>query len=298
MQKPNILRPHHIPLVRRAAFGLGVIGVMLGVMLGAMPYRAHAQAPGLGASVELVDPKVFRVCADPRSMPFSNEAGEGFENKIAEMLAAKLGQPVAYTFFPRVTGFVRMTLNAFKCDVIMGDVQGDDLVQTTNPYYHAFYALVVRRGSDLDGVDSLADPRLKGKHMGLIAGTPPSTVFVQTGLIANAKPFPLAVDTRIDDPSKAMIDEIAQGTLDGGVLWGPIAGYYAKNSAIPLSVIPLLKEHGAPMDFRISMGVRHSDQTWKRTLNRLIAENHDDINQLLLGYGVPIVDEEGKPVAP
>lgn len=258
--------------------------------------RAHAQAPGLGGSVELVDPKVLRVCADPRSLPFSNEAHEGFEDKLAELFAEKLGKTVSYTYYPRAVGFVRNTLNAFKCDVIMGDAQGDDLVQTTNPYYHAFYALIVRSGSGLDDIESLGDPRLKGKHIGVVAGTPPATIMAHDGLIGDAKPFPLMVDTRVDAPSKSMIDEIAAGTLDAGVLWGPIGGYYAKHASKPLTVIPLVHEHGVPMDFRISMGVRRSDQTWKRTLNRLISENQDAINKILIAYGVPIVDEEGKAI--
>jgi quinoprotein dehydrogenase-associated probable ABC transporter substrate-binding protein len=274
----------------------GFVLCLAALTLGLTSHPARAQAPGLGGSVELVDPKVLRVCADPRSMPYSNEAGEGFENKIAEMFAAKLGKTVSYTYFPRATGFVRATLNALKCDVVMGDSQGDDLVQTTNPYYHAFYTLVIRSGAGLDGIDSLEDPRLRGKHIGLIAGTPPATVLAQHGLLGNVKPFQLMVDTRYDAPSKAMIDEIAAGTLDAGVLWGPIAGYYAKNAETKLTVIPLLKEHGAPMDFRITMGVRHSDQDWKRTLNRLIAENQDAINKILIDYGIPIVDEQGHPI--
>jgi quinoprotein dehydrogenase-associated probable ABC transporter substrate-binding protein len=267
-------------------------------LLGAAPSPARAQAPGLGGSVELVDPHVLRVCADPRSLPYSNEAREGFEDRLAEMLAAKLGKTVAFTYFPRATGFIRATLNAMRCDVVMGDAQGDDLVQTTNPYYRAFYTLVVRAGSGLDDVASLEDPRLKSLHLGLIAGTPPATVMARAGLLGNVKPFAFMVDTRYDAPSKAMIDEIAAGTLDGGVLWGPIAGYYAKTSATRLVVIPLLHETGAPMDFRISMGVRHSDQEWKRTLNRLIAENQDAINALLISFGIPIVDDEGKLLAP
>jgi quinoprotein dehydrogenase-associated probable ABC transporter substrate-binding protein len=265
-------------------------------ILGLLAFRAHAQAPGLGASVELVDPKVLRVCADPRSMPFSNEAHQGFEDKLAELIAAKLGKTVDYTYYPRAIGFVRNTLNAFKCDVVMGDAQGDDLVQTTNPYYHAFYALVVRSGAGLDDVKSLEDPRLKGRHIGVIAGTPPATIMARDGLIGDARPFPLMVDTRVDAPSKAMIDEIVAGTLDAGVLWGPIGGYYAKHASKPLTVIPLVHEQGVPMDFRISMGVRRSDQDWKRTLNRLITQNQDEINQILISYGVPIVDEQGKPI--
>jgi quinoprotein dehydrogenase-associated probable ABC transporter substrate-binding protein len=266
-------------------------------LLGLIAVQARAQAPGLGAAVELVDPKVFRVCADPRSLPFSNEAHEGFEDKLAELFAEKLGKTVSYTYYPRAIGFVRNTLNALKCDVVIGDAQGDDLVQTTNPYYHAYYALVVPTGSELETVRSLDDPRLKGKHIGLVAGTPPATIMAKNGLIGDARPFPLMVDTRSDAPSKEMIDQIVGGTLDAGVLWGPIGGYYAKNAAKPLTVIPLVHEHGATMDFRISMGVRRTDQDWKRTLNRLIAENQDAINKILISYGVPIVDEEGKVIA-
>jgi quinoprotein dehydrogenase-associated probable ABC transporter substrate-binding protein len=264
--------------------------------LGLLAVRAHAQAPGLGGSVELVDPKVLRVCADPRSMPFSDEAHQGFEDKLAELFAQKLGKTLSYTYYPRAIGFVRNTLNALKCDVVMGDAQGDDMVQTTNPYYHAYYALVVPAGAGLDDVKSLEDPRLKGKHIGVIAGTPPATIMADNGLIGDARPFPLMVDTRVDAPSKMMIDQIVAGSLDAGVVWGPIGGYYAKNATKPLIVIPLIHEHGAPMDFRISMGVRRSDQDWKRTLNRLISENQGAINKILIGYGVPIVDEEGKAI--
>src|SRR5215475_9181813 len=151
----------------------------------------RAQAPGLGSSAELVDPKTFRVCADPRNLPFSDEAGEGFENKLAELFANKLGQPISYTYFPQVIGFVRNTLNALRCDVIMGVAVGDDLVQTTNPYYRTTYALVFRPNSGLDGIEVLEDPRLKDKHIGVVAGTPPATIMVEQGLMALAKSYPL-----------------------------------------------------------------------------------------------------------
>ena len=260
---------------------------------------SRAQAPGLGASVELVDPHVFRVCADPRNMPFSDQEGEGFENKLAELLAGKLNESVAYTYYPQVIGFVRNTLNAFHCDVVMGVSQGYDLVQTTNPYYHTVYALVFKPGTGLDGVTTLADPRLHDKRIGVIAGTPPATVMVERGLMAKAKPYPLTVDTRVDAPAKAMLDDVVSGEIDAGILWGPFAGYYAKHSGTPITVAPLLHEHAdVPMDFRIAMGVRHSDQEWKRKLNRLIAENQEAIDALLRDYGVPLLDEQGNPIAP
>ncbi len=126
-------------------------------------------------SIELVDPKVLRVCADPRNLPFSSEKGEGFENKLAELFAEKLQKKLDYMYFPQATGFVRMTLGAHRCDVIVGFPQGDELAQGTNPYYRTAYALVVKPGGELEDVASLGDERLKGKHLGIVAGTPPAT---------------------------------------------------------------------------------------------------------------------------
>lgn len=270
---------------------LGALGCLL-------PLAASAQQAGLGASVELVDPKAFRVCADPRNLPFSDEKGEGFENKIATLFAGKLDRPVAYTYYPQVIGFVRNTLNAFKCDVVIGDAQGDDLVQTTNAYYRTSYVLVYRKGMGLDGIESIEDPRLQGRHVGVIAATPPSNLLVRNNLMALAKPYPLTVDTRLDAPSKSMIDDLVAGNIDAALVWGPIGGYYAKQAGADLVVMPLTHEQGVRLDFRIAMGVRHSDQEWKRTLNKLISENQDEINHILEDYGVPIVDEQGKPITP
>lgn len=262
-----------------------------------MPFVASAQAPGLGAGAELVDPDVLRVCADPRNLPFSDEKGAGFENKIAALLGQKLNKPVSYAYFPQVIGFVRNTLNAYRCDIVMGVAVGDDLVQTTVPYYHTTYALVVRKGSALEGVTTLADPRLKGKRIGVIARTPPATLMVENDLMDHAKPYPLQIDTRAEAPAKDMVEDIASGAVDAGVLWGPIAGYWATHEHMPLTVTPLLNEHDAKMDFLIAMGVRHSDQAWKRDLNKLIVANQDAINQILTDYGVPLLDAQGKPLA-
>ena len=261
------------------------------------PPFARAQAPGLGGSVELVDPKVFRVCADPHNLPFSNEAGAGFENKLAAFLAAKLGEPVSYVYYPQVIGFVRNTLNALRCDVVMGVAVGNDEMQTTNPYYRTTYALVFKPGNGLDGVASLDDARLQGKHLGVVAGTPPASVMSRDGLMALAKPYPLTVDTRVEVPAKEMTDDIAAGRIDAGVLWGPMAGYYAQRVEPHLTVVPLLKEHER-MEFRIAMGVRRTDQEWKRKLNRLITENRPEIDRILSEYGVPLLDEQGKLVSP
>ncbi len=251
-----------------------------------------AAQTGEEGSLELVDPKLLRVCADPRDLPFSNEAGEGFENKIAALLAHKLGKTLAYEYYPGATGFVRNTLNAHRCDVIIGMPQGDDLVQGTNPYYRTSYALVSEQGAGLETIDSLEDPRLHGKRIGIVAGTPPATNLAVNGLLANVKSYPLVVDTRFDAPGAAMIADLEGNRIDAAILWGPIAGYLAMHSKIPMKVTPLVKEASGPrMIYRIGMGVRHSDQDWKRLLNKLIAENQAEITRILASYGVPLLDE-------
>jgi quinoprotein dehydrogenase-associated probable ABC transporter substrate-binding protein len=250
---------------------------------------------GSDLSIELVDPKVLRVCADPRNLPFSNEKGEGFENKLGELFAEKLQKKLDYMYFPQATGFVRMTLGAHRCDVIMGFPQGDDLAQGTNPYYRTAYALVARQGSGLDDVATLGDARLKGKHIGIVAGTPPATNMAANGLMLDAKSYPLMIDTRFDSSAAAMIDDLNSGKIDAAVLWGPLAGFYARKANPPLHVTPLVKETTGPrLVFRIGMGVRGADQNWKRLLNRLIQENQPAINKILLDYGVPLLDENDR----
>ena len=259
--------------------------------------RAQSDNEGLDLSIELVDPKVLRVCADPRNLPFSNEKGEGFENKLAELLAGKLQKKIDYMYFPQATGFVRMTLGAHRCDVIMGFPQGDDLVQGTNPYYRTAYALIAKPGSGLDDVAALDDARLKGKRIGIVAGTPPATDMAVNGLMPTAKPYPLMIDTRVDSSAEAMINDLNKGEIDAAVLWGPMAGFYAKKSDPPLHVTPLVHEKAGPqLVYRIGMGVRRADQNWKRLLNRLIQENQGEINKILFEYGVPLLDENNQPI--
>jgi quinoprotein dehydrogenase-associated probable ABC transporter substrate-binding protein len=268
--------------------GLPLLLILLIVLIAA---KVVAQTADEG-SIELIDPKVLRVCADPRDLPFSNQAGEGFENKLAELLAQKLGKTLAYEFYPGATGFVRNTLNAHKCDLIMGMPQGDDIVQGTNPYYRTTYALVSKQGGGLESVDSLESPLLQGKRIGIVAGTPPATNLAVNGLLGNIKSYPLVVDTRFDAPTSAMMDDLDADRIDVAILWGPIAGYLAKHAKTPMKVMPLVKEtSGSRMIYRIGMGVRRSDQEWKRLLNKLIAGNQAEITQILTAYGVPLLDE-------
>ncbi|MGH6829842.1 MAG: substrate-binding domain-containing protein [Methylocella sp.] len=275
------------------------VSILLALALPVFLIGADVSAQtGEEGSTELVDPKVLRVCADPRDLPFSNEAGDGFENKIAALLAHKLGKPLAYEYYPGSSGFVRNTLNAHRCDVIMGMPQGDDIVQGTNPYYRTSYALVSKQGAGLEAIDSLEDPRLQGKRIGIVAGTPPATNLAVNGLLEMVKSYPLVVDTRFDAPAAAMIADLEGDRIDAAILWGPIAGYLATHSKIRMKVTPLVKEASGPrMIYRIGMGVRHSDQDWKRLLNKLIAENQAEISHILASYGVPLLDENNALLA-
>jgi quinoprotein dehydrogenase-associated probable ABC transporter substrate-binding protein len=246
-----------------------------------------------GQRTDLVNRTALRVCADPANMPFSNDKNEGFENKIAEIVAAELKVQVEYTWFPQATGFIRQTLFAKRCDVVIGYAQGDELVLNTNHYYRSTYALLYRAGTGLDGVVSLADPRLKDRRIGVIAGTPPANIMAELGLIQRAKPYPLMVDRRYDSPGERMINDVRSGDIDAGVLWGPIAGYFAAKGGDKLLVVPLLKETGTPrMAYRITFGVRNFEDDWKHQLNAVIAKRQGDIDALLLQFGVPLLDEQ------
>lgn len=271
----------------------------LTLAIAAAPAAAFAQGAGLGAAGELVDPDVLRVCADPSNMPFTDESGKGFENRLAELVAEKTGRKsVAYTWFPMATGFVRNTLRANRCDIIMGYAQGDELVQNTNAYYRSTYVMVYKKDSGLDGVETIEDPRLADKRIGIVGGTPPSTNIAAAGLLKKAKNYPLMVDTRfLPSMAEVMIKDMLDGVIDVAILWGPMAGYYARESKADLTVVPLVKEKtGSRMMYRITMGVRPSDQEWKRTLNQVIRENQEEINKILLEYNVPLIDEQNRPI--
>lgn len=242
---------------------------------------------------DLVNRQQLRVCADPADLPFSNQKEEGFENKIANIIGEELKLPVTYTWFPKATGFVRMTLGAKRCDLVIGWGQGDDLVLNTNAIYRSTSALIYKKGTGLDGVDTLADPRLKGKRFGVQQGSAGGTLAAHYGLMSNVHGYPMIVDRRYDNPAKRMIDDIRNGDVDAGILWGPIAAYWASRDGEPLVVVPLVKEVGAArIAFRITMGVRAGDDAWKRKLNEVIRKRQGDIDKVLLDYGVPLLVDD------
>jgi len=240
----------------------------------------------------------FRVCADPAAVPMSSEDGSGFENKLASFVGDQLGLPVTYTWFPQGSGFIRKTLRAGLCDVVMGYAQGDEMVLNTNHYYTSAYGIVTRKDSKLASVDMLEDPALKGQPIGVVAGTPPASNLARAGLAKDMRGWDLFVDRRVENPVGDMLSQVKSGELAAAVLWGPMAGPLIKNDS-DLQFTPLLKETTGPkMFYRITMGVRPGEDAWKRELNSLIRRNQDQIDAILREAGVPILDDYGKGLKP
>lgn len=251
-----------------------------------------------GQAVDFGPGRPLRVCADPNNLPFSNDKGEGFENKLASLIADKLGAKLVYAWFPEASGLVPNTLGSDSCDVVMGYAQGTGLIEDTNPYYYTSYVLLHRKEDQtLAGIDNLSDKRLANKKIGLFAGTPPVSILAVNGLGANAKTFEMNGEAGSPDPAERMVSEIASGQLDAGILWGPIAGYYAKTSSVPLTLVPLVKEKIGPrMLYGITLGIRPNEPQWKHRLNKLIADNQAEITAILQEYDVPVLDENGNPI--
>ncbi|WP_043773052.1 substrate-binding domain-containing protein [Roseivivax isoporae] len=246
---------------------------------------------------DLVSQNAFRVCADPANYPMSDQDGSGFENRIAELFAEALDRPLTYEWYPMATGFIRNTLAANKCDVVIGFAQGHELVQNTNHYFTSTYVLIVPEDGPLADVTTLSDPALQGLRIGVVAGSPPATHMARAGLIGKAKAYPLFVDRRYEDPAPDMLDDLEAGEIDAAVLWGPLGGPLVKSDHPGYKVVPLLNEQGAPrLFYRITMGVRLGEDVWKRELNSQIRRNQDAINTILADAGVPLVTDMGTEV--
>ncbi len=251
-------------------------------------------APAAAQTSDLVSKTAFRVCADPANMPMSDKSGAGFENKIAELLAAELKLPLEYTWFPMATGFIRKTLQAYNCDVVIGYAQGDEMVLNTNHYYTSGFVMIVPADGPLAGVTTIGDPVLKDKRIGVVAGSPPGTHMALHGLLAKAKGYDLMVDRRYQDPAGDMLADLKAGVIDAAILWGPIGGPLVKQSHPDFKVTPLLSEPLPPkLFYRITMGVRQGEKVWERKLNSLIRRNQANINAILSDAGVPLLNDMG-----
>ena len=254
------------------------------------------------------DDRVLRVCQDPNNLPFSNRAGEGFENKIAELLARELGWTLESTWFPQRLGFIRNTLrgrdpasNRFKCDLVIGVPVGFELASTTKPYYRSTYALVYVKGKGLDSVTApeglldLEPAKLKSLRLGVFGQTPPADWLLRHRLFDQVVPYQPQSGDPERYPGEIVEKDLVAGKIDVAFVWGPIAGYFAKNAtAAELAVVPFAPTPWIQFDFRIAMGVRFGEREWKDRIERLLEANRGRIQAILAAYGVPQLDDEGR----
>ncbi|RVU21619.1 rare earth element methanol dehydrogenase accessory protein XoxJ [Methylobacterium oryzihabitans] len=244
---------------------------------------------------DLVTTDALRICADPGNMPFSSRRGEGFESRIAAIIADELKVKLRSYWLTQGPGFVRNTLGSGLCDVIVGSAFGSEQVQNTNPYYRSAYVLVTR-GGELSGVARLDDPRLKGRRIGVVAGTPPVNRMGEVGLVGTMRayaPYLFDPDRPHETVAGQIVADLAAGGLDAAVLWGPAAGWLARQSGVPMEVVPLLQEPDRPsMTYRIAMAVRPNENDWKRILNTALRKRRAEIEAVLRDYAVPLLDEE------
>jgi quinoprotein dehydrogenase-associated probable ABC transporter substrate-binding protein len=271
------------------SFVLSVALGLLAAVISGPTARAGADPPA----------RALRVCADPNNLPFSNRRLEGFENRIAETLARELGARVTYTWWAQRRGFIRHTLGAGACDVVMGLPRGYDRALLTRPYYRSTYTMVTRR--DTAPIRSLDDPALRRLRVGVqmigddYANTPPAHALARRGIVDNIVGFMVYGDYAQENPPARIVEAVADGRIDVAVVWGPLAGYFAPRQRVPLDVVPLAEavDSGVPLAFDIGAGVRPDDRALHDELERALERRRDHIARILVTYGVPSL-----PMAP
>jgi quinoprotein dehydrogenase-associated probable ABC transporter substrate-binding protein len=273
-------------LVVRIAAGL------LGWAMAALPVAANPPV------TKAPTPGVLRVCADPNNLPFSNRAREGFENELARLLAHDLGWSLEYEWWPQRRGFIRNTLSARKCDVVLGLPTGYELAELTEPYYTSTYVFVTRRDDRL-GLSTFDDPRLRRLRIGLhtigddYAGVPPAQALARRGIVDNVVGYSIYGDYSRPDPPRDLIDAVARGDVDVAIAWGPLAGYFAGRAPVPLVVSPIEaatdRTGEDPLHFSIAVGVRKGDAALRRALQSVLERRQPEVQQLLTAYEVPVV---------
>jgi mxaJ protein len=249
------------------------------------------------------DAAVLRVCADPNNLPFSDQAARGFENKVVELIARDLGSTVDYTWWAQRRGYVRNTLKADVCDIWSGVVSGAEMMTSTRSYYRSSYVFVTRTDRKLH-IASFDDPQLRKLVIGVqmvgseAMNTPPAHALARRGIVQNVRGYMIYGDYREPHPSSAIIDAVENGDVDVAVVWGPVAGYFAAQGSIPLSLAPVEPWRDGtelPMAFYISMGVRRGDNALLQRLNDSLERNHTAISAILAEYHVPVLPDAFAP---
>lgn len=280
-----------------------------GLARGALAALLLAGTTALAAEPAKAPEPVLRVCQDPNNLPFSNRELQGFENKIAALLAADLGWKIEYTWYPQRMGFIRNTLRAknpdsgiFKCDLVTGVPAGFDMGATTRPYYRSSYAMAYVKGKGLDGVRTLedllalSDARRATLRLGVFGRSPVADWLLANGLIERMVTYQPQSGDADRYPGEMVEKDLANGVIDIAFIWGPIAGYFAHQStAVPMVAIPLTPHPGVQFDFEIAMAVRFGEAAYKKRIDDAIDKNRPQINAILAEYGVPLLEQRAMP---
>jgi quinoprotein dehydrogenase-associated probable ABC transporter substrate-binding protein len=237
----------------------------------------------------------LRVCADPNNLPFSNARGEGFENRIAELVARERGEEVRYTWWAQRRGFFRNTLSAGACDVVLGVPAGFERVLATAPYYRSSYVFVTRKDRGAPP-RSLDDPALRTLRIGVqligddYANAPPAHALARRGIVTNVVGYPLYGDYAEDSPPARIVDAVARGDVDVAIVWGPLAGFFARRQAVALDLLPVPADPDAPFlpfAFDIAVGVRRADRALRDEIDEVLRRRRTEVESILDAYGVP-----------
>jgi mxaJ protein len=248
--------------------------------------------PALLASAPPPAHPVLRVCSDPNNLPFSNAREQGFENRLARLLAEDLGAELRYTWWAQRRGFLRNTLKAGSCDVVMGVPSQLEMVAATRPYYRASYVFVARRGDR--PVRSLDDPRLRRLRVGVPvvgddgANPPPAHALARRGIVDNVRGFSVLGDYAQDSPPLAILQALERGDIDLAIVWGPLAGYrLRRGGALQIAPVQPQSDDGLPFAYDISLGTRRADRDLRQRLDDFLVRRRADIDRILTDYGVP-----------
>lgn len=241
-------------------------------------------------AADLARPAALRVCADPDNLPFSHRDGSGFENRIAQLAAQDLKLPLAYEWLPDRRGFVRKTMGARLCDVIIGVPAGFERTLTTVPYYRSRYVWVERAEDGLAPA-SFDDPRLRRLRIGVqligddMAAAPPGHALARHGLTAGVTGFPVVGE---QPSAQRMVAALSRRQIDAALVWGPQVGFFAQRAPVPLRVRDIAGGiPGQPFEFDIAMGVRRGDRALRELLDDFIRRRQADIARILAEYAVP-----------
>ena len=274
-------------LLMSVLLGSVVVGNVLAADMPDIP-AINPDEGRIGEVRRVEDPTEFKVCADPDNMPYSNSKQEGFEDKIAAVLAKDLGKKLSFQYAYYRQGFLRNTLNANRCDVVMSTTSDNDSMRTSKPYYRSGYVFIYRKSSGYNITD-WDSPDLRKGIIGLVGQSPPSRPLSDHGLMENARPYRLQRD--LNFPPSFLVDDLVKGDIDVAIVWGPIGGYFAKNASIPLVVKPIpeyetTNVHGKE-NWNISLGVRNKDKERMAEIQGALDRTQGEIDKILDEYGVP-----------